>query len=197
LPSKDQTVVHSITNASHIGPSVLLRFYCRGDYDLDSVNESLKAAVNEALLLVYSNYITSIDNEVYMNSLQFNRCAPQYRHLHQDTYELKLNNEARYLKFGKTIKNMSLADLNSFLIDSLNINQIDLKVHQETIEHLYEYIPTSDNKSYDFYRVFDCIFNGNSKKKRMLIGNNFHANPLIPDGISYANQSKEIVFYSL
>jgi hypothetical protein len=142
---------------------MLLRFYCRGDYDLDSVYESLKAAINEALLLIYSNYMTNIDSECYMSSLELNRIAPQYRHLNQEIYEVKLNNEARCLKFGKAIKNMSLNDLNAYLISCHNTNQIDLKLYQETIEHLYEYIPTVDNKSYDFFRVFDCILKSNGK----------------------------------
>ena len=64
----------------------MFRFYCRGEgSDFAIYKHSLKTALNDALLLFLSDYMTRIDSTVYMRRIDLKRKPPTFRVINKQT----------------------------------------------------------------------------------------------------------------
>ena len=57
----------------------MFRFYCRGENDTTAYKESLKSALNDALLYFLSEYLTKIEPELYLKQIQLKRKPASFR----------------------------------------------------------------------------------------------------------------------
>lgn len=72
----------SRTRCHQVGPTFVFRFYCRGEgggSDFGMYKNSLKTALNDALLLFLSDYMTRIDSGVYMRRIDLKKKPPSFR----------------------------------------------------------------------------------------------------------------------
>jgi hypothetical protein len=76
------------------GPTFVFRFYCRGENDTNVYKESLKSALNDALLHFLSEYLTKIEPEFYLKSVLLKKSPHLFRaYLQRD----KVRNESEHL----------------------------------------------------------------------------------------------------
>jgi len=79
-PSQAQQFLEtSFTHSKQVGPTFVFRFYCRGENDTNAYKESLKSALNEALLYFLSEYLTRIEPELYLKQIRLKRKPALFR----------------------------------------------------------------------------------------------------------------------
>lgn len=76
---QQQLLETSYAQSKQTGPTLVFRFYCRGENDTNSYKESLKSTLNEALLLFLSDYLTKIDPELYLKRIRLRRKPASFR----------------------------------------------------------------------------------------------------------------------
>lgn len=89
-----QVIETSYLQSNLTGPTFVFRFYCRGENDTNSYRESLKMALNEALLYFLSEYLTHIDCELYLNPIELKRSPATFRRIGFEL--LPLANKKKY-----------------------------------------------------------------------------------------------------
>ena len=119
-PPQQHAIESIISKCSRGGPTIGFKYYSRGEHEHETIQVSLKQAINQALLIFFCDYLTKIDSEFYTKCIILNENPTRIR-----------QND-----FSGTILQQQA-------------QQIDLKSYQEVIEYLRELIPTEKQFDYN------------------------------------------------
>ncbi|CAF0823180.1 unnamed protein product [Brachionus calyciflorus] len=158
------TPEHGDKKSRQLGPTFLFRFYCRGDNpEIVNYKQSLKLALNDALVYFLSDLITKIDPGEYLKKIMLKRQAARFsiadtdlnvtrlnRKRHKSTGANELNSKKHFLRMNKTARESQLgrllamqkisdsAQLNNFVMANFTLNLFDYKDYEDTFLYFKE-----------------------------------------------------------
>ena len=165
--SQTQPVLETCYKPSKFtGPTFVFRFYCRGENDIHAYQQSLKTALNDALLYFLSEYFTRVEPELYAKAMELKRTPvafrrPIARQRHKSTNssgeshdDIYMNRSARDTNLGKLIQSNVDKQLTQYVLTNFTNNLFDHRDYQDTIEYFREQL-----KNFDSSRILNSLIN--------------------------------------
>ncbi|CAF0898997.1 unnamed protein product [Brachionus calyciflorus] len=155
---------HGDKKSRQLGPTFLFRFYGGGDNpEIINYKQSLKLALNDALVYFLSDLINKIDSGDYSQKIMLKRTAACFsiaytdlnvtrlnRKRNKSTGANELNSKKQFLKMNKTAPESQLgrlltmqklkdsAQLNNFVMANFTLNLFDYKNYEDTFIYFKE-----------------------------------------------------------
>ena len=180
---QQQQPIEPMLNTSYkqsdlIRPTFVFRFYCRGECatgecsSVQNHQKSLKLALNDALLYFLSEYLTRIEPELYLTSVELKKTPVAFRRpstkrrprsantsnadvdVDVDQASIYMKKSARETILGKLIQSSFNNDkqLIQFVIANFSNNLFDQRDYQNTIEYFRESL-----RNFDSSRIFNSL----------------------------------------
>ena len=83
-PPQQSHIETLVSKCMKFGPTIGFKYYSRGENEQNSMQGSLKQAINQALLIFFCDYLTKVDSEFYMKKIELNSIPTKIRQNESD-----------------------------------------------------------------------------------------------------------------
>ena len=183
---QSQVLETSYTQTKKTGPTFVFRFYCRGENDTNAYLENLKTALNDAMLYFLSEYLTKIEPELYLKTINLKKKPALFRITNCEFKENLIDDNDK-LKNRKRHKSMGNEKLQEMKQQEARDNRFILKMNRSARETKLGKI-LLNNKIVDENQLGNFILNNFS--------NNLFDHRDYEDTIEYFRESIKAFDYS-